>query len=79
MKTDGVPARRLLPISRLTAGQPRDEQNARRTARDKQRGEKEMSERKVSVRRQGKGDLGARPVEEFLTEIVSEIKERKAE
>ncbi len=42
-------------------------------------GEKEMSERKVSVRRQGKGDLGARPVEEFLTEIVSEIKERKAE
>ena len=29
-------------------------------------GEKEMNENKVSVRRQGKGDLGAKPVEEFI-------------
>ncbi len=42
-------------------------------------GEKEMNEQKVAVRRQGKGDLGVKSVEEFLTEIVSEIKERRAE
>ena len=29
-------------------------------------GEKEMNENKVSVRRQGKGDLGAQDVEEFI-------------
>ena len=39
-------------------------------------GEKEMNEGKVSVRRQGKGDLGAKLVEEFIAEIVKEIKER---
>ena len=33
-------------------------------------GEKEMNEGKVAVRRQGKGDLGAKDVDEFLAEIV---------
>lgn len=42
-------------------------------------GEKEASEGKVSVRRQGKGDLGARSVEEFAAEISAEIRERRAE
>lgn len=42
-------------------------------------GEKEMSENKVAVRRQGKGDLGVKSVDEFLAEAVVEIKERKAE
>jgi threonyl-tRNA synthetase len=39
-------------------------------------GEKEMTEGKVSVRRQGKGDLGAKLVDEFLQETAAEIKER---
>ncbi|MBN8675751.1 MAG: threonine--tRNA ligase [Chitinophagales bacterium] len=42
-------------------------------------GEKEMNENKVAVRRQGKGDLGVKSVDEFLAEAVVEIKERKAE
>ena len=42
-------------------------------------GEKEMNENKVSIRRQGKGDLGAKGLEEFLNEIVSEVKERRSE
>ncbi|HYO22922.1 MAG TPA: threonine--tRNA ligase [Flavisolibacter sp.] len=42
-------------------------------------GEKEMNEGKVSVRRQGKGDAGTKFVEEFLLDVVTEIKERKAE
>jgi threonyl-tRNA synthetase len=42
-------------------------------------GEKEMNEGKVSIRRQGKGDLGAKPVEEFVQEISAEIKDRVAE
>ena len=42
-------------------------------------GEKEMSENKLSVRRQGKGDLGAKPLDEFLKEVVMEVKERKSE
>ena len=41
-------------------------------------GEKEMNENKISVRRQGKGDEGAKFVEEFLLEVVAEIKERKS-
>jgi threonyl-tRNA synthetase len=41
-------------------------------------GEKEMNEEKVSVRRQGKGDLGSKTVDEFINEIVAEVKERKA-
>jgi threonyl-tRNA synthetase len=40
-------------------------------------GEKEMQENKVSVRRQGKGDLGAKNAEEFLAELVAEIAERR--
>jgi len=42
-------------------------------------GEKEMNEGKVSIRRQGKGDLGAKDVKEFVDEIVTEIKERRGE
>ncbi|HMC84990.1 MAG TPA: His/Gly/Thr/Pro-type tRNA ligase C-terminal domain-containing protein, partial [Chitinophagaceae bacterium] len=42
-------------------------------------GEKEMNDNAVAVRRQGKGDAGVKPVEEFMTEILSEIKERKGE
>ena len=42
-------------------------------------GEKEMNEGKVSVRRQGKGDMGAKDVTEFVHEIVAEIKERRGE
>jgi threonyl-tRNA synthetase len=36
-------------------------------------GEKEMNEEKASVRRQGKGDLGAKNVDEFIAEIKEEI------
>ncbi len=42
-------------------------------------GEKEMNEQKASVRRHGKGDLGAKLVEEFINEIRAEIEERKGE
>ena len=42
-------------------------------------GEKEMNENKVAVRRQGKGDLGVKSVEEFMNEASIEIKERRAE
>ncbi|HZH66944.1 MAG TPA: His/Gly/Thr/Pro-type tRNA ligase C-terminal domain-containing protein, partial [Flavisolibacter sp.] len=42
-------------------------------------GEKEMNESKVSVRRQGKGDMGTKFVEEFLQEVVTEIKERRSD
>ncbi len=42
-------------------------------------GEKEMNEGKVAIRRQGKGDLGARPMDEFVTELVQEIHERRGE
>ena len=42
-------------------------------------GEKEMNENKISVRRQGKGDEGVKFVEEFLQEVLAEIKERKSE
>jgi len=38
-----------------------------------------MNEGKASIRRQGKGDLGAKDVSEFVNEIVAEIKERRAE
>ena len=40
-------------------------------------GEKEMNENKVSVRRQGKGDLGSKPVAAFISEVSEEIRERK--
>jgi len=40
-------------------------------------GEKEVNENKVSVRRQGKGDLGSRNVDEFINEVRKEIKNRE--
>ena len=39
-------------------------------------GEKEMQEGKVAVRRQGKGDLGVKTIDEFIGEVRKEIKER---
>ena len=40
-------------------------------------GEKEMNEGQVAVRRQGKGDLGVKALEEFTKELLEEIKERR--
>jgi threonyl-tRNA synthetase len=40
-------------------------------------GEKEMNEEKISVRRQGKGDLGSSSVKEFINSVIEEIAERK--
>ncbi len=42
-------------------------------------GEKEMNENKVAVRRQGKGDVGVKGIDEFLNEIRIEVKERREE
>ncbi|MEI8052738.1 MAG: threonine--tRNA ligase [Bacteroidota bacterium] len=42
-------------------------------------GEKEMNEEKISIRRQGKGDLGAKDLHEFVSEISEEISERRGE
>lgn len=39
-------------------------------------GEKETAEGKVSVRRQGKGDVGAKDADEFVAEIRAEIESR---
>ena len=41
-------------------------------------GEKEVTESKLSVRRQGKGDLGMLDKNEFLAKVVEEIEERMA-
>ncbi len=41
-------------------------------------GEKEMNENKLSVRRQGKGDLGAQDISVFLENILDEIENRKS-
>ncbi len=41
-------------------------------------GEKEMNENTLSIRRQGKGDMGQLPVDEFIRNIVSEIEEKKS-
>lgn len=41
-------------------------------------GEKEVAENKLSVRRQGKGDLGMLDKDSFLAQVVEEIAERKA-
>ena len=41
-------------------------------------GEKEVAENKLSIRRQGKGDLGMFDTSEFLDKVIIEIKERKA-
>ncbi len=40
-------------------------------------GEKEMNEGKVAVRRQGMGDIGVMPADEFMQRIANEISERK--
>jgi threonyl-tRNA synthetase len=40
-------------------------------------GEKEVNEGKVSVRRQGKGDLGAISIEEFIEKATQEIRNRE--
>jgi len=42
-------------------------------------GEKEMSDGKASVRRHGKGDLGAKVVDEFISEVKNEIEQRAGE
>ena len=42
-------------------------------------GEKEIEANAVSVRQQGKGDLGVKNLEEFINEISAQIKERRAE
>ena len=42
-------------------------------------GEKEMTDGKVSVRRQGRGDLGSQSLAEFSTTICSEILDRQLE
>lgn len=42
-------------------------------------GEKEMNENKVAVRRQGKGDLGVKAVDEFVSEIKVEVNDRISE
>ena len=42
-------------------------------------GEKEMNENKVAVRRQGKGDVGVKSVDDFLQELTLEVKERKGD
>jgi len=42
-------------------------------------GEKEMNEGKVAIRRQGKGDIGVKLVDEFVQEISAEIKDRVSE
>ena len=42
-------------------------------------GEKEMNEDKVSVRRQGKGDLGSVEISTFIQDLCQEIAERIAE
>lgn len=42
-------------------------------------GEKEMNEEKVSVRRQGKGDTGIQPVNDFISSLAEEIAERRAD
>ncbi|MBC7938106.1 MAG: threonine--tRNA ligase [Rhizobacter sp.] len=42
-------------------------------------GEKDMNEGKVSVRRQGKGDIGMQELDVFMAGILEEIKERREE
>ncbi len=42
-------------------------------------GEKEMNEQRVAVRRQGKGDLGVKSLEEFRGSILEEIRDRRSE
>jgi len=42
-------------------------------------GEKEMNDEKIALRRQGKGDLGTRQVDEFISEVRIEIADRRSE
>ena len=42
-------------------------------------GEKEVNENKVAIRRQGKGDVGVKGVDEFIADAVKEIKDRREE
>ena len=39
-------------------------------------GEKEMNEGKVAIRRQGKGDLGVKSIEDFIADIRTEFTQR---
>ena len=39
-------------------------------------GEKEVAEQKISVRLQGKGDAGAKEIDDFIKELTEEIKNR---
>jgi threonyl-tRNA synthetase len=41
-------------------------------------GEKEMTEHKVAVRRQGKGDIGVQTVDEFIGMVNEEVKSKRA-
>jgi threonyl-tRNA synthetase len=41
-------------------------------------GEKEMTENKVAVRRQGKGDLGVKSIEDFIAMVNEEVKSKRA-
>ena len=41
-------------------------------------GEKEAAEKKLSIRRQGKGDVGQLSIDEFVQNIVDEIVQRKS-
>ncbi len=42
-------------------------------------GEKEMNEGTAAIRRQGKGDLGVKSIDDFIAAIREEIKDRRAE
>jgi threonyl-tRNA synthetase len=42
-------------------------------------GEKEMANKMVAIRRQGKGDLGEKPVSDFINELTQDINLRKAD
>ena len=42
-------------------------------------GEKEMNEGAAAIRRQGKGDLGVKNIDDFIAAIKEEIKDRRAE
>jgi threonyl-tRNA synthetase len=41
-------------------------------------GEKEMTEHKLALRRQGRGDVGVQTVDEFTNFLIEEIRERKS-
>jgi threonyl-tRNA synthetase len=40
-------------------------------------GEREVNEEKISIRRQGKGDLGSKNVDEFIEIVKEEIKNKR--